>query len=41
MRKRTVKLSDLKINEAFEPKPDPVFKHLLIEAVKNRIPVHI
>jgi hypothetical protein len=30
----------LKLNEEFAPKPDPIFKHLLIEAVKGRLPVY-
>ena len=37
---RNVKVSDLKVNEEFAPKPDPVFNHLLFEAVKGRTPVH-
>jgi hypothetical protein len=35
-----VKLSDLKVNEEFAPKADPVFVHLLTEAVRGRQPVH-
>ncbi len=35
-----VDLRDLKVNEEFAPKPDPVFNHLIVEAVKGRIPVH-
>ena len=45
MARKTIKtervdLRDLKGNEEFAPKPDPVFQHLLIEAVKGRVPVH-
>jgi hypothetical protein len=40
MGKQTVDLRDLKANEEFAPKPDPVFNHLLFEAVKGRLPVH-
>ena len=36
-----VNLSDLKVNEEFAPKPDPVFNHLIVEAVKGRLPVHL
>lgn len=35
-----VKLSGLKVNEEFAPKADPVFTHLLTEAVRGRQPVH-
>ena len=34
---RNVKLSDLKVNEEFAPKPDPVFNHLIAEAAKGRL----
>ena len=40
MGKQTVNLRDLKANEEFAPKPDPVFNHLLFEAMKGRLPVH-
>ena len=35
-----VKLRDLSVNEEFAPKADPVFTHLLVEAVRGRQPVH-
>ena len=38
---RKVKLSDLKVNEEFAPKPDPVFNHLIAEAAKGRLPVYL
>ena len=38
---RNVKLSDLKVNEEFAPKPDPVFNHLIAEAAKGRLPVYL
>ena len=40
MGKQTVNLRDLKADNEFTPKPDPVFQHLLIEAVKGRVPIH-
>ena len=40
-RARNVKLSDLKVNEEFAPKPDPVFNHLIAEATKGRLPVYL
>jgi len=38
---RNVKVSDLKVNEEFAPKPDPVFNHLIVEATKGRLPVYL
>lgn len=35
-----VSLRDLGSHEEFAPKPDPVFNHLIVEAVKGRLPVY-